>query len=519
MTAKSVRTIDATQLPEDPSQLKSMVMDLAALVIDLDDQKEYLLQKLYGKKSERVIVDPNQLTLGFIDGAATLDSLGSAAADVSTLPAPSSDLTLGRRKGHGRRPIPPSIPREKIESALSEAERMCPDCHVPAEKIGEEVSEQLEYRPAIFVVKQFVRNRYGCRCCRKYVITAPLPEKPIEKGLAGPGLLAHVATAKYADHLPLYRLETIFERAGLEISRSTLSDWVAAVADALEPIVVEISEDILRGKLINADDTKLPVLEGVKAGKTREGRIWVFNGDEEHPHVYFLYTENRSRDGPVQYLKRFEGFLQADADKRLDKLFLPEGKIIEVGCWAHARRGFFEARTSDPVRSLATLELIKKLYKIEERGQAVDSATRKALREAESKLILTKIEEFIASDQVKVLPKSPIGKAFQYARNQWKALNRYVEDGDLAIDNNVAERMLRHVVKGRDNWTFAGSDSGGRRAAILYSIVMTCKRNGVDPFVYIRDVIMRVSTHPARLVRDLLPDRWKTLRERDAAKG
>ncbi len=507
MTATSAMAIDVTALPDDPSLLKTMVRDLAALVVDLDGQKEYLLRQLYGRRSEK-FVDPGQLTLG-------LEGEAAVATPAPAPPPASAEGPKETKPGHGRRPIPPGIRRVPVRHALPEAERICPRCEIPATKIGEEVSEQLDYVPAHFVARQDIREKYACQKCRKFVITAPLPPRPIEKGLPGPGLLSHVATCKYADHLPLYRLEGIFERAGIEISRSTLCDWIEQVAGIAEPIHVAMTEDVLRSKKVHADDTELPVLEEEKTGKTREGRIWALVGDEDHPQTVFHFTETRSLDGGVgDFLSNFAGYLQADADPRLDAP-LKRGPIIEVGCWAHARRGFYDSRTSDPIRAHQALGLIKDLYAVEELGRSLDSKGRLGLRTERSKPILERFKEWLEVEGPKVLPKSPIGKAIGYALKQWEALSRFAEDGDLDIDNNVAERALRHVVKGRDNWTFAGSDAGGRRAAILFSLVMTCKRHGVDPFAYLRDILERVWTHPASRIEELFPHRWKELREKE----
>jgi len=473
----------------------------------LQHQLQQALRQRFGKKSESI--DPGQLRLFLAEIQATLQALPDP-------PVPSEAPPAERpRNGHGRAPLPAHLPRKRQEYPLPEAEQICRGCHGRLERIGEEVTRQLDYVPASFFVREHVRVKYACRKCQENVVVSEMPPQPIEKGLPGPGLLAHVVTSKYADHLPLYRLEGIFERHGIDLSRQTLCDWMGRSAEVVEPVYEAMKADLFRSKVLHTDDTPVPVLDPTR-DRTRLGRLWVHVGDRDHPQIVFDYTPTRSRDGPVAFLGGYRGYLQADAYAGYDGIFT-RGGAIEVGCMAHARRKFFDAEGTDPARARVALAFIQQLYAVEREAKDLPSEARQALRQARSRPILDAFRTWLEAQQPAVLPKSPLGEAFGYAFGQWEALRRYLEDGDLDIDNNEAERALRCVAIGRKNWLFAGSDEGGWRAAILFSLVATCKRHGIDPFVYLRDVLARIATHPARAVADLMPSNWKPREE--AARG
>jgi transposase len=389
---------------------------------------------------------------------------------------------------------------------------VCPECGGGKTRIGEEVSEQLEYIPSSALILEHVRPKYACPCCQGHVTVAPKPWQPIEKGLPGPGMLAHVVVSKYADHLPLCRQESILRRQGVDVSRSTMCGWMAAVADLLEPLYERMKTAVLASKVLHTDDTPVPVQDKSVRGTTKTGRLWVYLGDRGHPYAVFDYTPTRKRDGPVQFLAGYKGYLQADAFGGYDGLFVG-GDVVEVACMAHARRKFYDARTSAPVRSLEAVARIRLLYDVEKVAKDRSSELRRELRQQQSVPILADLGRWLDDQAKSVLPKSPLGNAIGYARNHWAALNRYVEDGDLDIDNNPAERALRGVAVGRKNWLFAGSDKGGRTAAVLYSFVGSAKLHALDPFEYLRDVIDRISAHPMRLIDEFLPDQWMALRE------
>jgi transposase len=512
-------SIDAdTPLPDDIETAHRLICVLIAtlrqqthLNAALQHQLEQLLRKLYGKKSEKL--DPDQLLLfahEFLE-----------AAQAETIPQPESTTPAPAKRpfqGHGRKLLPANLPRKRIVHDVAPEDRVCPECGDERRPIGEEVREQLEYVPASLVVLQHVRPKYACKACAGHVTIAPRLPEPIEKGLPGPGLLSQVIVSKYADHLPLYRQEAIFRRFGVELSRSTMCDWMAVSAGLLDGLVKAMLKRVLLSQVIQTDDTPVPVQDhGGKGIKT--GRLWVQIGDGSHPFIVYDYTPDHSGVGPERIFKGFSGYLQADAYSGYDALFR-SGKIVEVGCWMHARRKFYEARTSDPVRSHLLLAWVVRLYEIEEEAKQVrrrhpewdDSAWhayRYQLRNERSRSILDAIHAWLKMERPKVLPKSPIGEAFGYALNHWDALIRPLEAGFLEIDNGASERAMKPVALGRKNWLFAGSDEGGKTAAILMSLCATCKALNVEPFAYLRDVLDRVSTHPHSRIEELLPDRWK----------
>jgi transposase len=440
----------------------------------------------------------------FAELAATIQ--GTPASEETPKAESPNEQIPTTRKGHGRRTLPDSLPRERVEHVLSEAECACPACGEMRVKFDEEISEQLDYRPAAFFVIEHARFVYVCKKCEGEVATTPKPPQPIDKGLPGPGLLAQVVVSKYADHLPLHRLERIFGRHGLELKRSTLCDWVAAVATKLIPLYDLMTKCVLLSDVLQSDDTTIPVLDA-ESGKTHTSRMWAYLGDRRHPYVVFDYTSSRARAGPEAFLGNYHGFLQADAYSGYDGIFA-KGKIVEIACWAHARRKFYDARDSDAARTHHMLGAIRQLYAVEKETKELDDEGRRALRQAQARPLLDAIKSWLDEQAVQVLPKSPVGEAIRYALNQWSALTRYVENGAFAIDNNAAERALRTVVLGRKNWLFAGSDKGAETAAILYTVTVTCRQLGVEPFAYLREVLTRLPTQPADRLAELLPDAW-----------
>ncbi len=436
--------------------------------------------------------------------------------------APTANGTTS--SGHGRRRLPDSLPRQRVVHELSHAERACPDCGHERTRIREEVSEQLDYQPAALFVTQHVRGVYACPHCEGQVATAAKPEQPIDKGLPGPGLLAQIITSKYGDHLPLHRLERIFARHGLELARSTTCGWMAACAERLGPLVEWMRAEVLQSHVLHTDDTVLPVLDKSRE-QTRQGRLWVYLGDRDHPYVVFDYTPNHARDGPARVLADYHGYLQADAFSGYDGIYLGSGgAILEVACNAHARRKFYEARTSDAARSHAALAWYRQLYAVEhtateqigQRERAAGApvpateaeALRLELRQRQALPVLTDFHGWLVEQQRQVLPKSPMGQAIAYALKNWTALCRYTEAGCLSIDNNAAEREMKKIALGRKNFLFAGSDTGGQTAAVLFSLISSCQRHALDPFAYLREVLTQLPALPAERLSELLPDRW-----------
>ena len=470
---------------------------------------EQLLRARYGPRRERV--DENQLFMFAAEILARAEKTPPASGETEAPPAGAKSTP--QRPGHGRSALPKSLPRQRVVHDLGEGARQCPQCQGELKRLGEEVSERLEYVPASLVVIEEVCQKYACpKGCT--VVTAEKPTAPIEKGLAGPGLLAQVAVSKYGDHLPLHRQADIFRRQGVEISRQTMGDWMRACADLARPLYELMKQGVLGSKAVQTDDTPVPVLDPALP-RTRTGRIWTYVGDDDHPFTVYDYTPNRSRDGPEEFLKEFRGYLQADAYSGYDHFYQePERGIVEVACWAHSRRRFFEAQSSDLMRSTVMLAYIRLLYDIEReaRDRHLDPDGRRALRQEKAQPILQDIRTYLEREHPLVLPKSPEGQAIAYTLSNWQALTRYCEDGDLEIDNNGAERSLRGVAVGRKNWMFYGSDQGGRTAAVLTSLIATCKRLHIDPFAYLRDIFERISSHPKKRLGELLPDEWLAAR-------
>lgn len=509
----------ADPLPDDLETAHQLIRELLKTLAQqvhlnekLQHQLEQLLRLRYGPKTERI--DPAQLLLFAQEILAQAEptSEPTPAPEPAAPPAPRAP-----KKGHGRKPLRASLPRRPVWHDVPPEQRICPDCGGERTCIGQDVREQLEYIPASLVVLEHIRPKYACSACEANVVIAERLPEPIDKGLPGPGLLAHVTVSKYADHLPLYRLEGIFKRSGVELSRSTMCDWMAAVAELLEPIVKRMLSLILTSRVVQNDDTTVPVQDHSGRG-IKTGRLWVSIGDHDHPYTVYTYTPDRSAAGPQEIFKGFRGYLQADAYSAYDGLY-QSGAIVEVGCLMHARRKFHEARTSDPPRSHQALAWISLLYDVERdvKGREPEDyeafvALRHRVRGERSRPIFDKFHDWLEAERPKVLPKSPIGEAIQYALNHWEALKRPLEAGFLELDNGACERAFKPVALGRKNWLFAGSDKGGQTAAILMSLCTTCKDLGIDPQAYLRDVLDRISTHPAKRIDELLPDRWQELR-------
>jgi len=502
-----------TNPPDLPSDLAGCHALIAELLSELDvrdrkvrqlqHQVEQLLRWRYGPKREKV--DENQL---FFE-ALRLVGTGMPPAPPAD-PEPAAAAPAVRRKGHGRRGLPADLPRKRIVYDLPEDQRHCPHCAKSLQRIGEEVSERLEYVPASLSVIEEVCPKYACPdgCT---VVTAQKPMAPIEKGLPGPGLLAHVAVSKYGDHLPLARQEGMFRRLGVELVRSTMCDWMRRGAELLKPLYVLMKQRTLASKAVQTDDTPVPVFDP-QCTRTRTGRTWSYVGDAAHPYTVYDYTPTRCGEGPAAFLEDFDGYLQADAYAGYDAIFADQTRhVFEVACWAHARRKFYEAQSSDLMRAIIMLAYVRLLYDVEReaKDQRWTGEPRRVLRQAKSRPILADIEAYLRREQPQVLPKSPIAEAIGYVLGNWTALMRYTEDGDLEIDNNGAERSLRGIAVGRKNWLFYGSDNGGHTAAILTSFIATCKRLRLDPFAYLRDIFEHISAHPANRLAELLPDQWK----------
>jgi transposase len=529
-------TLTVDELPNDVAVLKQFIIEREAIIARIREeaarQMESLRQQMeaehkaamaailrryYGPKSERF--DPRQLLLfGQRVEALPLDE-ASIAEEAGE---PLVTRRVKRRDPHGRQQLPEHLERVPIEHDLED--KSCPACGQARQRIGAEVSEQLEYFPASFKVLQHIRHKYGCPKCdldgyNPHIATAEKPPQPIDKGLPGPSLLAYVTVSKFAtanlpearlgDHLPLYRLERIFQRHQLHVARSTMCAWMRAAGELVAPLVAVMTTRVRESRVIHTDDTPVPI-QSPGQKKCRKGRIWCYLGDEANPYTVYDYTPNRQRDGPATWLAGFTGYLQADAYGGYDGIFTGGG-ATEVACWAHARRKFYDAQDSDARRSAEMLALIGELYRIEREAKEnnLDEAARLALRQTRSVPVLARIKTWLDAEGEIVLPRSPMAAAITYANNQWTALNTYVTQGFLNIDNNAGERALKRVAIGRKNWLFAGNDAAAQNHARLWTLIASCERHGACPQRYLTSVLANIGQTSTKELEPLLPDIWK----------
>ena len=476
---------------------------------------------IFGRKSEKLTAQLEQLEfrLEELETAQAADEAVQAAKEVAQ---PSSTQTAAKpRRRPARKPLPEDLPREAI-THLPE-HNCCPDCGGALRQFGEYISEQLKRIPATYKVIRHVRPKFACAGCER-VVEAPAPARLIERGLPGPSLLAHVLVSKYGSHLPLYRQSEIFAREGVDLDRSTLAGWVGAASELLTPLVDEIRKHVMTASKIHADDTPVPVLAPGN-GKTRTGRLWTYVRDDRPagyttpPAVWFAYSEDRKGEHPRRHLKDFKGALQADAYAGLHHIY-GDGTIYEVSCWAHARRKFHDIHVvhASPTTTEA-MDRIGALYGIEEEIRGKPAEFRCSVRQARAKPLLDDLRRSMEKTLGSLSTKSETAGAIRYALSRWRALTRYVDDGLLEIDNNAAERSLRSVVMGRKNYLFLGSDSGGERAASLYSLIATAKLNGLDPEFYLRTVLARIPEHPINRIEELLPWNVTTSLQKDSSRA
>jgi transposase len=448
-------------------------------------------------------------------------------------PPPAAEKPPRRRDEHGRSPLPEHLERREVVHDLTEAEKLCPCCGRSRACIGDQTAEQLDLEPAKFFVLRTVKKSYACRHCdpasvpveQRIRTAGPAQVGPIPKGLCGPGLLAHVVTAKFADHVPVHRLAGQLSRSGVTVARSTLGDWLFRASELLTPLYRLMHRRLLLSRVIHGDDTGVK-LRVAGSDHTTKAHLWVCIGDADYPYVVFDFTTGYSADGPTRFLKGFEGYLQADALAQYEALFA-DGKVKHVCCVAHARRKFVAASEGGDERAAGALEMIGRLYTIEralppllppsddpvqqeQRRQREEQ--RRSIRRRDAEPVWDEWSKWLAEQRPNVLPKSLLGTAIGYASNNWDALKRYLEQGFLALDNNLSERTLRAIALGRNNWGVIGSEAGGTTAAVLYSIVGTCKHLGIDPFAYLRDVLPGLfalgEEPPADAIAAWLPDVW-----------
>ena len=502
----SERDEQLSERDQQISERDQQISEHERLIASLQKQLKQMLRARFGRSSEK-LDDPDQLELF----ETIMEAVWNMPPDEPEAEEGEEEVSGEKKPRRGRKPLPKELPRKRIEHDLPEEEKACPECGQQRQKIGEDVSEQLEYVPAHFVVLQHARFKYACRECEAEVEVAEKPMQPIEKGVPGPGLLAQVVVSKYCDHLPLYRQEKIYARSGVHIPRETMWGWIRTLTFEVEPIYELMKSEVLSSHKIHTDDTPVRLRDARKKQKC-QARIWLYAGDRAHPYSVFDYTPNRRRDGPVAFLGDWKGYLQADAYSGYDCIYAPKA-VKEVGCMAHARRKFESALETDREVCEEAMALIGRLYRLERQWKELDDDERRAARQEHSVPLLEKFKAWLEGARTRVLPKSPAGMALGYARRNWEALSRYTEHGELEIDNNAAERALRDVAIGRKNWLFFGSHNGGKAAAVFYSLIASAKRQDIDPFEYLRDLFERLPNYRANNREDFLPDRWKLLRE------
>jgi len=490
----------------DPNELKALIISQHELIVSRDseiEQLKLLIAKLrrmqFGRSSEKLDRQIEQLEL-------QLEALQQNDAEkVAALPEPLASVELKARSA--RRPLPAHLPRE-VRTYVPKQEA-CPDCGGELKHLGEDVSEMLEIEPIRFKVIRQVRPKLACGCCDR-IVQAEAPSRPIARGLAGPGLLAHVLVSKFGDHLPLYRQSEIYARQGVELDRSTLADWVCGTSQLFEPLVEALRRHVMAAQKLHADDTPVPVLAPGN-GKTKTGRLWTYvrddrpAGDQTPPAVWFAYTPDRKGEHPQAHLGKFKGTLQADGYAGFEQIY-ETGRIQEAACWAHVRRKFYDLKVAH--KSLVAEEALKRigeLYAVEGDINGRSPEERREIRDTRSRPLLESLKQWLDETLVKLSKKSDTAVAVRYALGRWESLLRYCDDGHLEIDNNAAERALRAVALGRKNYLFAGSDRGGESAAAIYSLIGTAKLNGIDPESYLRNVLSRIADHPINRIEELLP--------------
>lgn len=515
--------LDLKNLPSDNALLHQIIIDLVATLHSKDEELELkkaelalLKAKIYGKSSEKLSKQIDELEQQIEDTEASIAQDAPEAPqdeDESDANNEAIDKATTQKNKPKRKKLPTHLDRKEV---VLNPDPKCPECG--GEKfrtIASDTSETLEYIPSSFKVISYIRPRCACVLCESIVQAYP-PNHAIDKGKAGPGLLAHILVQKYCNHLPFYRQNQIYEREGIDLSRSTMASWAGQISRLLTPLIDELKKSIFASQHIHGDDTTIKVL-APGLGKTKTCRLWTYvrdgrnYGDLTPPAVCYFYSPDRKGERPLAHLQDFTGVLHADAYGGYDKLYEPDQndvvRILEAACWAHTRRKFYEITvdTSNANIAFKAIELMGEIYAIEDEIRGLDPETRKAVRQARSKPLVLQLFGDWQKYYSGLPKKSPTALAINYATNNEVALMRFLDDGRIEIDNNAAERAMRSVALGRKNWLFAGSDTGGETAADMYSLIETAKLNGVNPQAYLKTVLERIQDHNSSKLADLLP--------------
>ena len=465
----------------------------------------------FGRSSEKIARTIEQLELRLEELEAETPAVSDDPPANDGQPAPADQSSQAERKKLERRKLPAHLPSRDI---VHEPSCTCPTCGGEMRKVGEDVTQILDYIPGHFEVVRHVRPAFSCRRCES-MVQSSMPSLPIERGQAGPGLLAHILVSKYCDHLPLYRQSGIYAREGVDLDRATMAAWVGKVTALASPLVEAVADHVMTAEKLHVDDTPVPVL-APGTGKTKTGRLWVYLRDDRPfggrvpPAVIYRYSPDRKAEHPRAQLADFHGFLQADGYSGFGPLYqAADGQpamVTEVACWAHVRRYFYDIHVASnaPIAGEA-LQRIGQLFDIERAVMGRPAAQRQQARQSAARPIIDALAAFFDASLTMISGRSELAKAIRYARSRWTALTRYLDDGTLEISNNAAERAIRPLALGRKNYLFAGSDAGGERAAAAYTLIETAKLNGLDPEAYLCQVIGRIADHPINRIAELLP--------------
>ena len=539
--------MDAGLIPDDIEGLKAALIaaiaeaavakakasEDQALIVHLKLEIEKLKRTIYGPRSERtarLLLDQMELRLEELEASAAEDEIAAEQAVAKT-----TKVAAFSRKRPARKPFPEHLPRERM---VVPGPTVCACCGGDRlRKLGEDVTETLETIPRRWKVIQHVREKFTCRDCEK-ISQAPAPFHVIARGWAGPSLLAMIAFEKFGQHQPLNRQAERYAREGVPISLSTMADQIGAVCAVMRPIFDCLEAHVFAGERVHGDDSTVPVMA---KGKTDTARIWVYVRDDSPfggkapPAALFYYSRDRGGEHPLQHLKSYTGILQADAYGGYNKLYEPArspGPIVEAACWSHARRKFFEladiaanarqkAQGKTPTfispMALEAVQRIDALFAIEREINGLSADERKAARQNQSVPLLASLEAWMRNERAKLSRHNHVAKATDYILKRWDAFSRFLEDGRICLSNNAAERAIRGLALGRKSWLFVGSDRGGERAAMMYSLIVTCKLNDVDPQAWLTDVLARIAEHPTHKLEELLPWQWKATNTSNAS--